>query len=382
MLGWRRPIVARAADDPAVVMFTSGSEGKPKGVVLSHRNMLANAAQARAVQHFGLDDTMFAALPMFHAFGLTIGLVVPMVFGLRVYLYPSPLHYRIIPELIYGSNATILLGTDTFLAGYGKMANPYDFRSLRCLWAGAEPVKDSTRALYMEKFGLRVLEGYGVTEMGPLVAVNTEMFNRNGTVGRMVPGMAMRLEAVDGIAEGGRLMVGGPNTMLGYLKDDRPGELQPPSDGWYDTGDIVAIDDRGFVAIRGRAKRFAKIGGEMVSLAQVEALAAELWPDAVSAAATLPDPRKGERIVLLTQQKNADRAAFAAHARSRHASELVNPAEVVVVEAIPLLGSGKVDFPAVKRLVEERQSLERRDSPEQESDDGGDAQADGVEEAA
>ncbi len=351
---WRRPLVQRGADEAAVVMFTSGSEGKPKGVVLSHRNMLSNCAQARAVVDFGRDDKVFNVLPMFHAFGLTIGTIVPTVFGAKVYLYPSPLHYRIIPELIYGSNATILFGTDTFLTGYARAANPYDFRSLRYVMAGAEPVKDSTRRTYLEKFGLRVLEGYGITEMAPVLSLNTPMFNRNGTVGRLMPGMKARLEAVDGIDEGGRLVVSGPNTMLGYLKDDRPGELQPPLDGWHDTGDIVTVDDKGFITIKGRAKRFAKIAGEMVSLAAIEALAAELWPDAMSACATLPDERKGERVVLITQHPNASRGEFSAFAKSKGASELTVPAEVTTLPTIPLLGSGKLDYAGVKHLVEER----------------------------
>jgi acyl-[acyl-carrier-protein]-phospholipid O-acyltransferase/long-chain-fatty-acid--[acyl-carrier-protein] ligase len=358
LLFWARPIVKPAgpnggADAPAAILFTSGSEGRPKGVVLSHRNMLSNAAQARAVVDFGREDTVFNVLPMFHAFGLTIGTIVPIVFGVKVYLYPSPLHYRIIPELIYGSNATILFGTDTFLAGYAKVANPYDLRSLRYVMAGAEPVRESTRATYLEKFGLRVLEGYGITEMAPVLALNTPMFNKNGTVGRLMPGMQARLEPVAGIEEGGRLIVSGPNTMLGYLKDDRPGELQPPADGWHDTGDIVTIDARGFITIKGRAKRFAKVAGEMVSLAAIESLAAQLWPNDLSAAASLPDQRKGERIVLLTQHKGATRGDFVAFAKSRGASDLMVPAEIAVVASVPLLGSGKLDFAAVKRLVDE-----------------------------
>ncbi len=354
LLAWRKPLVRRGADEAAVMMFTSGSEGKPKGVVLSHRNMLSNCAQARAVVDFGRDDKVFNVLPMFHAFGLTIGTIVPTVFGAKVYLYPSPLHYRIIPELIYGSNATILFGTDTFLNGYARAANAYDFRSLRYVMAGAEPVKDSTRKTYLEKFGLRVLEGYGITEMAPVLSLNTPMFNRNGTVGRLMPGMKARLEAVDGIDEGGKLVVSGPNTMLGYLKDDRPGVLQPPPDGWHDTGDIVTIDDKGFITIKGRAKRFAKIAGEMVSLAAIEALAAELWPDAMSACASLPDERKGERVVMITQHPNASRGEFSAFAKQKGASELMVPAEVATLPTIPLLGSGKLDYAAVKHLIEER----------------------------
>ncbi len=353
---WRRPLVPRLARDPAVILFTSGSEGKPKGVVLSHRNMLSNCAQSCAVVDFGRTDKVFNVLPMFHAFGLTIGVIVPVVFGCKVYLYPTPLHYRIIPELVYGSNATILFGTDTFLAGYAKVANAYDFRSLRYVMSGAEPVKDSTRAVYLDKFGLRILEGYGITEMAPVLSLNTPMFNKSGSVGRLMPGMKTRLVPVEGIDDGARLLVSGPNTMLGYLKDDQPGVLQPPPDGWHDTGDIVEIDGRGFITIKGRAKRFAKVGGEMVSLAAVEALAADLWPDALSAAASLPDERKGERIVLITQRPGATRSEFAAFAKKRGASDLSVPAEVVTIATIPVLGSGKLDFAGVKNLVDEREA--------------------------
>ena len=354
LLGWTRPLATCRSDATAAILFTSGSEGTPKGVALSHRGILANCAQARAIVDIGRSDTIFSVLPMFHAFGLTVGTLLPLVAGVKVYFYPSPLHYRIIPELLYGCNATILLGTDTFLTGYARTANPYDFRSLRYIWAGAEPVRDATRQVYLEKFGLRVMEGYGVTEVSPVLAINTPMFNKSGSVGRMMPGMEARLEAVDGINEGGRLVVRGPNIMLGYLKVDRPGELQPPTDGWHDTGDIVTIDDKGFITIKGRAKRFAKIAGEMVSLAAIEALAAELWPDAISACATLPDERKGERVVLITQHPNASRGEFSAFAKSKGASDLTVPAEVTTLPMIPLLGSGKLDFAGVKRLVEER----------------------------
>ncbi len=347
-----RPLARRRPDDPAVVLFTSGSEGTPKGVVLSHRNLLANAAQAAARIDFGREDRVFNALPVFHSFGLTAGLVLPLVSGVPAFLYPSPLHYRVVPELIYGSNATILFGTDTFLAGYARTAHAYDLRSVRYVLAGAEPVKPATREAWLEKFGLRVLEGYGVTETAPILALNTPMANRFGTVGRLMPGIEAQLDPVPGIEDGGRLRVRGPNVMLGYLHADRPGELDPPPGGWHDTGDIVSIDAQGFVRIRGRAKRFAKIGGEMVSLAAVEALAAELWPGAASAAAALPDGRKGERVVLLTEREGATRAAFSAFARSRGAAELMVPAEVRAVRAVPLLGSGKTDFAAVRRMAE------------------------------
>src|SRR6185437_2668066 len=270
------------------------------------------------------------------------------------YLYPSPLHYRTVVELIYAVNATIMFGTDTFLAGYARVAHPYDFRSLRYILAGAEPVKEATRRTYMEKFGLRILEGYGVTETAPALALNTPMFNKFGTVGRILPGMEARLDKVDGVDEGGRLHVHGPNVMAGYLRTENPGVLEPPPGGWHDTGDIVTIDKQGFIAIKGRAKRFAKIAGEMISFAAVEALAAELWPDALSAVSSVPDARKGERLILLTQQKGATRSEFQAFARSHGATEIMVPAEVVYMEKLPLLGTGKVDNMAVSRLVKER----------------------------
>src|SRR5271170_6896889 len=343
LIGYRRALVARNADDPAAILFTSGSEGTPKGVVLSHRNMLSNAAQAAARIDFGREDKLFNVLPMFHSFGLTGGTVLPLVSGVPIYLYPSPLHYRTVPELVYGVCATVLFGTDTFLNGYARAANPYDFRSLRYVLSGAEPVKESTRRIYLEKFGLRVLEGYGVTECSPAMALNTPMFNKFGTVGRLLPGMTAKLEKVEGVEEGGRLFVKGPNVMLGYLRAERPGVLEAPPEGWHDTGDIVTIDDEGFVAIKGRAKRFAKVGGEMVSLAAVEMLAAELWPNNITAVAAVPDPRKGERLIMVTDKAGATRSEFQVYARSKHASELMLPADVIVLDKLPMLGSGKVD---------------------------------------
>jgi acyl-[acyl-carrier-protein]-phospholipid O-acyltransferase/long-chain-fatty-acid--[acyl-carrier-protein] ligase len=354
LLRWKKPLVARQPDDWAAILFTSGSEGSPKGVVLSHRNMLANVAQAAARIDFGREDRLFNVLPIFHSFGLTAGTILPLVSGVPVYLYPSPLHYRTVPELIYWTCATALFGTDTFLNGYARVANPYDFRSLRYVLAGAEPVREATRQVYLEKFGLRVLEGYGVTECSPVMALNTPMFNKFGSVGRVLPGMEAKLEKVEGVEEGGRLYVKGPNVMLGYLRAEKPGVLEVPPEGWHDTGDIVTIDEQGFIAIKGRAKRFAKVGGEMVSLAAVEMLAAELWPNNITAVSSIPDPRKGERLIMVTDKHGASRSEFMAYARSKHASELMLPAEVVVLDKMPMLGSGKVDQLAIDKFVRDQ----------------------------
>ena len=354
LVNWKKPLVARKPDDWAVILFTSGTEGLPKGVVLSHRNVLTNVAQCAARIDFGREDKLFNAMPIFHSFGFTGGVVLPLISGVPLYLYPSPLHYRTVPELVYWKCATVLFGTDTFLNGYARMANPYDFRSLRYVIAGAEPVRESTRATFMEKFGLRILEGYGLTETSPVLALNTPMFNKFGSVGRLLPGMTAKLEPVEGVEEGGRLYVAGPNVMLGYLRADRPGVLEPPPEGWHDTGDIVTIDAAGFVTIKGRAKRFAKVGGEMISLAAVELLAADLWPDNISAVAAVPDARKGERLILVTDKHGATRGEFQAYARSRHASELMLPAELIVLHKLPLLGSGKVDHLALAKFVREQ----------------------------
>ena len=344
---------AARANDAAVVLFTSGSEGTPKGVVLSHRNLLSNRHQLASVIDINPTDIVFNALPVFHSFGLTGGLLLPLLAGVKTFLYPSPLHYRTVPELAYGTNATIFFGTDTFLAGYARVADNYDFYSVRYVFAGAERVKEETRRVWFEKFGIRILEGYGATETSPGLAVNTPMHFKSGTVGRLLPGIEHRLETVQGIAEGGRLSVRGPNVMLGYLKADRPGVLQPPADGWYDTGDIVTIDPEGYVTIKGRAKRFAKIAGEMVPLGTVEDLVAKTHPDGAHAVVAVPDPKRGEQLVLLTDSDDVTRATIATAAREAGLPEIFVPRAISRVKEIPVLGTGKVDYVQALRLAAE-----------------------------
>jgi acyl-[acyl-carrier-protein]-phospholipid O-acyltransferase / long-chain-fatty-acid--[acyl-carrier-protein] ligase len=329
--------------------------------VLSHRNILANAAQALARVDANANDKVFNVLPVFHSFGLTGGMMMPLLAGIPIYMYPSPLHYRIVPELIYQTGATILFGTDTFLTGYARSAHAYDFRTLRLVIAGAEAVKDRTRQVFMERYGIRILEGYGVTETAPVLAMNTPMANRPGTVGRLSPLMESRLDPVPGIEEGGRLSVRGPNVMLGYLRAESPGVLEPLAEGWHDTGDIVAIDAAGFITIKGRAKRFAKIAGEMVSLSAVENIATTLWPQAALVAVSIPDPRKGERIVLLTTEKGAERSAMQGQAKAIGASELTVPAAIMVVDKVPLLGTGKTDYVTATTMAREQASGPERE---------------------
>jgi acyl-[acyl-carrier-protein]-phospholipid O-acyltransferase/long-chain-fatty-acid--[acyl-carrier-protein] ligase len=345
--GWRG-----SADDPAVVLFTSGTEGVPKGVVLSHRNILANCAQAVAVIDFTSADLVFNALPMFHAFGLTVATLLPLLRGVPVFLYPTPLHYRLVPELIYGSDATIVFGTDTFLAGWARYAHPYDFRAVRYLFAGAERLREETRRLYAEHFGVRLLEGYGATETGPALSINTPMRNAPGSVGRFLPGIAWRVEKIEGLTAAGRLWVSGPNVMLGYLRASAPGVLEPLGQNWYDTGDIVDVDAAGFVWVRDRAKRFAKIGGEMVPMTVGETLAASIWPNDAHAVVALADPNKGERLVLVTSQMSADLHTLLQAAHAQGIPDIMVPRNIRTVARLPRLGSGKVDYLAAKRLAE------------------------------
>lgn len=341
-----------AADNAAVILFTSGSEGTPKGVVLSHANLLANREQLAARVAFTAQDIILNALPLFHSFGLTAGTLLPLLSGMRTFFYPSPLHYRIVPEVSYDINATILFGTNTFLSGYAKFAHPYDFYSVRYVFAGAERLQPETREVWAQRFGIRILEGYGATETSPVLACNTPMEHKVGTVGRFLPGIEYRLETVPGIEEGGRLWVRGANIMRGYFLHAQPGVLVPPVEGWYDTGDIVSLDAQGYITIRGRAKRFAKIGGEMVSLTTVEALTERAWPGVKHAVVTLPDTVKGEQLVLLTEQHPAPRASLLAQARQDGLSEIHVPKRILRVAAIPLLGTGKTDYAAAQQLAQ------------------------------
>jgi acyl-[acyl-carrier-protein]-phospholipid O-acyltransferase/long-chain-fatty-acid--[acyl-carrier-protein] ligase len=362
--------------DPALVLFTSGSEGEPKGVELSHTNLLANIRQMLSVVDLVDSDRFFNALPLFHSFGLTVGLLLPLVQGTFTFLYLSPLHYRIIPAAFYNLDCTVFFGTNTFLAAYARTANPYDFRTLRYVFAGAERLQPATSELWMHKFGVRILEGYGVTECSPCLSVNVPMHSRTGSAGRFLPAVEHRLEHVDGIEDVqkpaqagepwvppshttlrcGRLFVRGPNIMRGYL-NEAANERFKDLGSWYDTGDITGVDGDGFVFILGRLKRFAKISGEMVSLTAVEdvlcAAFSNFGPRFGIAVVSRPDPHRGEKLVAVTNEPRLSLAQIREALQAGGLSNLAVPKNLVVVSELPRLGSGKINYPELEKVLGE-----------------------------
>ncbi|WP_411287952.1 AMP-binding protein [Phenylobacterium sp.] len=337
--------------DPGVILFTSGSFGAPRGVVLTQANLIANVRQVAQHITLDLDWVMFNPLPTFHCFGLTGGALLPILSGLKSFQYPSPLHVKQIPALVKDTGASVLFATDTFINQYVRAAEPGELSGLKFVVCGAEKVREETHNLIAEKFGpIPLLEGYGATEAAPVIAVNTPGDNRRGTVGGLLPGVEVRLEPVEGIPGGGRLFVRGPNIMAGYLTPG--GGIEPPVDGWHDTGDVVSLSDDDWIKILGRVKRFAKIGGELVSLTAAEDLAVAVWPDGRHAVVALPDPKKGERLILVTDRRDADAAALIAHAQAIGAPEIAVPRKIIKVQEIPVLGTGKTDYVALQRIVD------------------------------
>lgn len=337
-------------ESPAVVLFTSGTEGEPKGVALSHSNILVNIKQVSEHVAFFPHDVMFNPLPTFHCFGL-LGVLVPLLQGMKSVLHPTPLRPHEIVKRVKETCASILLSTDTFMSQYARVAEAGELKSVRMAVCGAERVRDETRRLLRMKHSLEPIEGYGLTETSPIAAANQPGDNRPGTVGRLMPGMQARLEPVDGIAGAGRLFVKGPNVMLGYIKAKNPGVIEPVENGWHDTGDVVSVDDEGVISIRGRLKRFANVGGETVSLSVTESCAGSVWPDHYHAAVAIADERKGEQIVLVTTYPQAERSPLIAWAQANGMAEIALPRRIITVAEIPVLGTGKPDYMKVDALV-------------------------------
>ena len=348
----------------AVILFTSGSEGAPKAVVLSHANIISNIKQMSAIETINTTDTVFNALPMFHSFGLTVGTLFPMLEGAKLFLYPSPLHYRIVAELVYEIGATIMFGTDTFFRGYGRIAHPFDFHNVRFMFGGAEAVKADTRDMWMERLGIRVMEAYGSTECSPVVTANNRIFNRFGSIGKLLPAMEYKIQPIDGIEKGGELVVRGPNVMLGYILPSQPGVLQPLEDGWYHTGDVVEIDEIGFIYIKDRIKRFAKIGGEMVSLNAVDNMVRKAYewmsPQDKSedngemfsyGVVAIPHESKGEQIVLVTNNRMVTQDVLHSYIKNNGMSELYLPRIILFRDKLPVFATGKADNVTLKKEV-------------------------------
>lgn len=342
-------------DKEAVILFTSGSEGTPKAVVLSHANIISNIKQIAAIETIYVSDVVFNALPMFHSFGLTAGTLFPILEGARLFLYPSPLHYRVIAEIVYEIGASVMFGTDTFFRGYGKIAHPFDFHNMRFMYGGAESVKPDTREMWLERLGIRVMEAYGATECSPVVSANNRIFNRFGSIGKLLPGMQAKIIPVDGIEKGGELVVKGPNVLKGYYYSDNPGVLVPPKDGWYNTGDVVEIDEIGFIYIKDRIKRFAKIGGEMVSLNAVDEIVKKAYNNAEDGfncgVVAVPHESKGEQIVLVTNDKNVTQKMIHEYIKRNNMSELYLPRIILYLESIPVFATGKTDNITLKKEV-------------------------------
>lgn len=345
--------------DEALVLFTSGTEGLPKGVLHSHDSLITQLEQIKAIYDFNRQDKFMLCLPVFHVFGLMASFILPIATGSSGLLYPTPLHYKVIPDLIYDHGCTVLLSTSTFLDGYARFAEQYDFHSLRYVIAGAEKLSPEVVKTYHEKFGLRIMEGYGTTETAPVIAGETTMAHRRGSVGRVIPSMEAELIPVDGIENGGKLVVRADNVMLGYLRADNPGILEPVPivDGKrvYDTGDIAEIDEQGFIHLKGRVKRFAKIAGEMVSLDMVEKMTLYASVEAQHAVISIADKKKGESIHLFTTDEKLTRKALQTAAKDMGVPKLAVPKTIQVVEEIPVFANGKTNYPVLKEKLSKKQ---------------------------
>jgi acyl-[acyl-carrier-protein]-phospholipid O-acyltransferase / long-chain-fatty-acid--[acyl-carrier-protein] ligase len=348
---------SEAHSETAVVLYTSGSEGVPKGVCLSHENIISNIHQALSRIDVRETDYFLNALPMFHSFGLTIGTILPLFAGAKAFLYVSPLHYRVIPEIAYDQGCTVLMGTNTFLNGFSKKAHPYDFHTIRYMFCGAEALSDAVFERYAKVYGVRVMSGYGATECSPVISINNAIEHEYGTVGRVLPGIEYKLIPVEGIdskgGSAGRLYVKGKNVMKGYLKNDKANEKYLVEDeGWYDTGDMVEVTEDGFFKIVGRLKRFSKISGEMISLTAVEEALIRGFGDRKEIAVmALADERKGEKLIIVTNNKEVDTRTAREKLKTQGFSDLACPKDVRFLKEIPKLGTGKVDYVKLKELL-------------------------------
>lgn len=352
---WRMFFHSVDCNKVAAILSTSGSEAKPKAVALSHRNFVANLQQVLTVLELTPQEILLNVLPGFHAFGLTAGIILPAAFGIKSFQYPSPLHYDTVPGICYRKDITILFATGTFLKGYAQRASSYDFKNLNLVVAGAEKLTDDTKKIYTEKFGIQVFEGYGCTETAPVLSLNNMMLSKDGSVGRLLPGIQYRLAPVAGIQKSFELHVNGPNKMLGYFMADDSGVVEPVAE-WYETGDIVEVDEKKFITILGRKKRFIKVGGETVSLGLLEDILKNSFPDYQYAALRAVDKNGKEYIVLYTNFEQLDKSEVNKQLLAAELTGLLNPKIIRYIKELPLLGSGKVDYPALNEIFIESEN--------------------------
>jgi acyl-[acyl-carrier-protein]-phospholipid O-acyltransferase/long-chain-fatty-acid--[acyl-carrier-protein] ligase len=356
-------------DDMATVIFSSGSTGPPKGVMLSHRNILSNIEGIRQVIHINSSDRIVGVLPLFHSFGFSVTLWLPLVTGVGAVYHPNPTDAKTIGEITEKYRGTILVSTPTFYSGYIRRCSPKQFATLRYTIAGAEKLRPQIANEFREKFGKELLEGYGCTELSPVVSVNIpdviygedkQIGNKPGTIGRPIPGVAVKVVDLDTgrplrRGEQGMLLVKGANLMLGYL--GRP-ELTAEviRDGWYVTGDIASIDEDGFIRITDRLARFSKIGGEMVPHSKLEEAINESLGQIGSAVTAVPDEQKGEKLVVFHTADGVSATEIWEKLNQSELPKLWIPKRenIHYVSALPVLGSGKIDLKAVKSLALER----------------------------
>jgi len=345
-----------ADDDPAVVLFTSGSERDPKAVPLTHRNIAANLTGISAIIGLTADEIFLANLPLFHVFGLTVTMWLPLRYGMTIVSYANPLEFKSICEIIRDEKVTFVVGTPLFMWGYLRKSEPGDFASCRIMLTGADKTPDSLRQEFFQKHQLELLEGYGCTETSPVISSNVPGASRPGSVGKPLPNIQVRLEHYEtgetsGVGEIGKILVMGDSIMTGYFDDFEATTLSTRR-GWYDTGDMGYQDADGYLWHVGRLKRFVKIGGEMVSMIRVENVLERCLPEGVACCVVeVPDGVRGARIVAAVTQ-----VVDQANILRQMSEELPNislPKHFVVIEALPIMGTGKIDFRRTTELVRE-----------------------------
>jgi len=342
--------------DTAVILFTSGSEKDPKAVQLTHRNIASNIENFGGYVNISESDILLANLVFYHVFGLTVNLWVPFYYGMTMVSYANPLDYQSISRIAREEKPTIMVGTPSFFWGYLQKSDPGDFKTLRHMVAGADKCPDTLRDGYMKKHGVTLLEGYGATETSPVISVNSQEYNRPGSTGKVIPNVQVRIENFEtgeecSIRETGKILVKGDSVMKGYY-DDPELTAEVLVDGWYNTGDMGFFDEDGYLWHAGRFKRFAKVGGEMISLVKVENTLEKYLPTGVACCVVeVLDEKKGSYIVA-TVSMEVNKTEIL----RKMLDELpiiALPRQFIVIKELPMMSTGKIDFRSVTKMVQE-----------------------------